>query len=81
LHREVITIDINTVSRKVFKRFPGQPNTTHSFHVGYISQLWKDFKHIEFVKQSIGHQRLDTTSACVNKLSDKERQERTLPNS
>jgi hypothetical protein len=28
------------------------------------------------VKQTIGHQRLDTTSAYVNKLSDEERRER-----
>ena len=34
------------------------------------------FKDIEFVKQSIGHQKLDTTSAYVNKLSNQERQER-----
>jgi len=31
---------------------------------------------IEFVKQSIGHQKLDTTSAYVNKLSDQKRQKR-----
>ena len=31
---------------------------------------------IEFVKQTIGHRRLDTTSAYVNKLSDQERQKR-----
>ena len=34
------------------------------------------FTDIEFVKQTIGHQRLDTTSTYVNKLSDQERQER-----
>ena len=34
------------------------------------------FKDIEFVKQSIGHQKLDTTSAYVNKLSNQERQKR-----
>ena len=31
---------------------------------------------IEFVKQTIGHRRLDTTSAYVNKLSDQERRAR-----
>ncbi len=31
---------------------------------------------IEFVKQSIGHRTLETTSAYVNKLSDQERQKR-----
>jgi len=50
--------------------------TSHSFRIGYISQLWKDSKDIEFVKQTIGHRKLDTTSAYVNKLSDQERQKR-----
>jgi integrase len=77
LRREVITTDVNKVMHKVSKRFSGQPNiTSHSFRVGYITQLWKDSKDIEFVKQTIGHQRLDTTSAYVNKLSDQERRER-----
>jgi len=63
--------------RSVSKQLPGQPNvTSHSFQIGYITQLWKDSKDIEFVKQSIGHQKLDTTLAYVNKLSNQERQER-----
>jgi hypothetical protein len=33
-------------------------------------------KDIEFVKQSIDHQKLDTTSAYVTNLSDQERQDR-----
>ena len=41
-----------------------------------ISQIWKYTKDIEFVRQTIGHQRLDTTSAYVTKLSDQERRER-----
>ena len=28
-----------------------------------IVQIWKDSKDIEFVKQSIGHRKLDTTLA------------------
>jgi len=77
LRREVITTDVNKVMHKVSKIFPGQPNiTSHSFRVRYITQLWKDSKDIEFVKQTIGHQKLDTTSAYVNKLSDQERRER-----
>jgi len=64
--------------RLVSKQLPSQPNvTSHSFRIGYIIQLWKDSKDIEFVKQSIGHQKLDTTSAYVNKLSNQERQEGT----
>lgn len=40
LRREVITIDVNKVMHKVSKIFPGQPNiTSHSFRVGYITQL------------------------------------------
>jgi site-specific recombinase XerD len=79
LSRETITRDVNKIMRSVSKQLPGQPNvTSHSFRIGYITQLWKDSKDIEFVKQSIGHQKLDTTSAYVTKLSNQERQERTL---
>jgi hypothetical protein len=61
--------------RLVSKQLPGQPNvTSHSFRIGYITQLWKDSKGIEFVKQSIGHRILETTLSYVNKLSDQERQ-------
>jgi hypothetical protein len=49
--------------------------TSHSFRIGYITQLWKDSKAIEFVKQTIGHRRLDTSSASVKNLSDLERQD------
>ena len=77
LRREAITKAVNKVMRSVSKQLPGQPNIiSHSFRIGYINQLWKDSKDIEFVKQSIGHQKLDTTSAYVNKLSDQERQDR-----
>jgi integrase len=77
LRREVITTDINKVMYKVSRILPDQPNiTSHSFRIGYITQLWKDTRDIEFVKQTIGHQRLDTTSAYVDKLSDQERQAR-----
>lgn len=50
--------------------------TSHTFQIGYITQLWKDSKNIEFGKQIIGHRNLDTTSAYVNRLSDQERQKR-----
>ena len=63
--------------REVSNQLPGKPNiTSHSFRIGYITQLWKDSKDIEFVKQTIGHRNLDTTSAYVNRLSDQERRER-----
>ena len=70
LRRETITMDVNKVTHSVSKLLPAKPNlTSHSFRIGYITQLWKDSKDIEFVKQSIGHQKLYTTSAYVNKLS------------
>ena len=46
------------------------------FELVILPSYGKDSKDIEFVKQTIGHQRLDTTSAYVNKLSDQERQKR-----
>lgn len=76
LSRETITRDVNKIMRSVSKSIPNQPNiTSHSFRVGYISQLWKDTKDIEFVKQSIGHRKIDSTSSYVKELSDQERQE------
>ena len=77
LGRVVITKDVNKAMRQVSNQLPGKPNiTSHSFRIGYITQLWKDTKDIEFVKQTIGHRNLDTTSAYVNQLSDQERQKR-----
>ena len=77
LSRETITRDVNQIMRSVSKSLPNQPNiTSHSFRVGYISQLWKDTNDIEFVRQVIGHAKLDTTSSYVQVLSEKERQER-----
>ena len=77
LRREAITKDVNKIMQSVSKQLPGQPNiTSHSFRIGFITQLWKDSKDIEFVKQTIGHRKVDTTSAYVTKLSDQERQER-----
>ena len=77
LTRETITKAVNVVTRKVSEEILSKPNiTSHSFRIGYITQLWKDSKDIEFVKQTIGHRNLDTTSAYVNRLSDQERQKR-----
>lgn len=75
LGRVLLTKDVNKVMQQVSNQLPGKPNiTSHSFRIGYITQLWKDSKDIEFVKQTIGHRNLDTTSAYVSKLSDQERQ-------
>jgi site-specific recombinase XerD len=77
LGRVVLTTDVNKVMKQVSNQLPDKPNiTSHSFRIGYITQLWKDSKDIEFVKQTIGHRKLDTTSAYVKELSDQERQKR-----
>ena len=77
LGRVVITKDVNKIMRQVSEQLPDKPNiTSHSFRIGYITQLWKDSKDIEFVKQIIGHRNLDTTSAYIKELSDQERQDR-----
>lgn len=56
LSREALTREVNKVMRSVSVNLVNKPNiTSHSFRVGYISQLWKDTKDIEFVRQSIGH--------------------------
>lgn len=74
LTRETITKAVNQVTRTVSEEILSKPNiTSHSFRIGYITQLWKDSKDIEFVKQTIGHRNLDTTSAYV---TDQERQKR-----
>ena len=60
----------------------GVPKKNIRFEVGSAADtiserpVWKDSKDIEFVKQTMGHQNLDTTSAYVNQLSDQERQKR-----
>jgi len=75
IRRELITKNVNKHMRQVSNQLPGKPNiTSHSFRIGYITQLWKNSKDIEFVKQTIGHRKLDTTSAYVKQLSDQERQ-------
>ncbi len=54
LRRQTITMDVNKVMHSVSNLLPSKPNiTSHSFRIGYISQLWKDTKDIEFVRQTI----------------------------
>lgn len=77
LQRQTLTMDVNKISKVVSQRLPDKPNiTSHSFRIGYITKLWTDSKDIEFVRQTIGHQKLDSTSVYVRNLSDKQRQER-----
>jgi site-specific recombinase XerD len=77
LRRETINLDVNRVMHSVSNFLPSKPNiTSHSFRIGYISQLWKDTKDIEFVRQTIGHPNLNATSGYVTDMGDEERQNR-----
>jgi len=77
LRRETITKDVNKIMHSVSNQFSDKPNiTSHSFRIGYITQLWRDSQDIEFVKQTIGHRTLETTSAYVSQMTDQERQKR-----
>ena len=77
LRRQTITMDVNKVMHSVSNLLPSKPKiTSHSFRIGYISQLWKDTKDIEFVRQTIGHRSLNATSGYVSEMGDQERQDR-----
>ena len=77
LSREAFTNLINKFIKDCARKMDRNPNlSSHSFRIGYITQLWKDSKDIEFVKQIIGHRNLDNTSAYIKELSDQERQDR-----
>ena len=74
LRRQTITMDVNKVMHSVSNLLPSKPNiTSHSFRIGYISQLWKDTKDIEFVRQTMGHRNLNATSRYVSQITDEER--------
>ena len=52
LTRQTLTRAVNLVTPKVFEEILNKPNSTsHTFRMGYITQLWKDSKNIQFVKQ------------------------------
>ena len=75
LGRQTITMDVNKLMHSVSNLLPSKPNiTSHSFRIGYISQLWKDTKYIEFVRQTIGHRSLNSTSNYVSDISNEERE-------
>lgn len=42
----------------------------------YITKLWKDTSDIEFVRQSIGHLKIETTSKYIQELTEEERKSR-----
>ena len=77
LRRETITMDVNKITHSVSKLLPVKPNiTSHSFRIGFITQLWKGTNDIEFVRQTIGHRSLNATSGYVAQMGDQERQKR-----
>jgi len=79
LAREAFTNLINKFIKDCSRRMARNPNlSSHSFRVGFITQLWRDTNDIEFVRQAIGHAKIDTTSQYVENLSEKERQARML---
>ena len=79
LTRQTLTISINKVMRSVSKQLQSKPKiTSHSFRIGYISALWRNTEDIEFVRQTIGHQNLNSTSNYVAPIGDEERQNRIL---
>jgi site-specific recombinase XerD len=59
------------------EKMDGKPIlTSHSFRKGFITKLWRDTSDIEFVRQAIGHAKINTTSVYVENLSEQERRER-----
>ena len=74
LERESFTNIVKKFLRAFAKQIDGQPNlSNHSFRIGFITKLWRDTSDIEFVKQTIGHAKITTTSLYVEHLSEEER--------
>ena len=72
--RETLTMDVNKVTRSIANCIDSKPNiTSHSFRIGYITSLCKDTLDIEFVRQAIGHSKIDTISKYIATLSEEER--------
>ena len=79
LQRERITLDVNKVTHSVSKLLPVKSTiTSRSFRIDYISQLCKHTKDIEFVRQTIGHRSLNSTSGYVSQMDDQKRQNHIL---
>lgn len=77
LTREAFNRIVNNFLNDSVKELPYRPNIkSHSFRAGFITQLWKDTNDIEFVRQTIGHATLDTTSKYVQNLTAEERESR-----
>jgi site-specific recombinase XerD len=66
ISRETLTRDINDQLKIVSQKIDGNPVlTSHSFRIGYITNLWKDTGNLEFVRQQIGHAKISSTSRYV----------------
>lgn len=51
IRRETMTINLNKVMQSVSKNLPEKTKiSTHSFRIGYISQLWQETTDIELVR-------------------------------
>lgn len=79
LTREAFTRTINEFLTQCSDLLPNKPYIkSHSFRAGFITELWRNTGDIEFVRQAIGHAKLDTTSRYVQNLSPEELRERML---
>jgi site-specific recombinase XerD len=68
---------VNGFIKECSTKLDGKPKLrSHSFRIGYITQLWKDTHDLELVRQTIGHLTLDTTSKYVKELSELSEEER-----
>lgn len=77
LERESFTNLINQFLKRSAKEMAVQPNlSSHSFRIGFITKLWRNTSDIEFVKQTVGHAKITTTSLYIEHLSDDERKRR-----
>ena len=73
LTREAFTNLTNKFMKDCARKMDQNPNlSSHSFRIGFITQLWRDTNNMEFVRQAIGHAKIDTTSQYVDNLSEKE---------
>lgn len=79
LTREAFTRTINIFLKECSELLPNKPNiTSHSFRAGFITLLWRNTGDIEFVRQAIGHAKLETTSRYVQNLSPEELREKMI---
>ena len=68
-------MNINKVIHAISKSLPSKPDiTSHSFRISYISQLRKDTKDIEFIRQTMSDRNLNSTSAYVINMNAEERE-------